>query len=591
MSGADNAGPAAGDSAGEAAGRRGPLTRLREWAPAERRRWLIRTVLAVLAGTGMFLAFPPRASWYLSVLSLAVLYALLTVDRPRARTGAWIGFVFGLGFFVPLLPWIGEYVGPLPWLALATVMAGYLALFGVIATVTMRLPVPPVWFAVSWILVEAVRSSFPFGGFPWGRTAFSQVDGPLLPLASILGAPGLSGAVALFGAAGAWFVLIIVAAARNHTRADDAHATEPERRRSDTVTWAAVAAVLALVGPLSAILVTPDTVDRTMSASTVNVAAIQGNVPRLGLDFNAQRRAVLDNHATETERYAADIHRGATAPDLVLWPENASDISPLTNTDAATEITDASEAVHAPILVGTVLRDDDGRPSNSVLVWDGQRGPVDRYDKHIIQPFGEYLPWRGFFRLFSSYADMAGNFRAGTGPGTLDVPTRSRSVRVGVSTCWEVAFDRSARKSVDDGAEFLFVPTNNATFGRTNMTYQQLAMSQVRAVEHGRSVVVAATSGVSAIIGADGMIESESGFFTPATLTAHLALRSDTTIATRLGGLPQTIAVVIAVAAFLFAIARRTRFSQRFPIPRMGTAGDRRESADTTSEEIDGIAR
>ncbi len=587
MSGAECETP----SADGAAGRRGPVTRLREWAPADRKLWLIRTALAIVAGAGMFLAFPPRASWYLSVISLAVLYALLVVDRPRVRTGAWIGFVFGLGFFVPLLPWIGEYVGPLPWLALATVMAGYLALFGVIATVMMRLPVPPVWFTLSWILVEAVRSSFPFGGFPWGRTAFSQVDGPLLPLASILGAPGLSGAVALFGSAGAWFVLIVVASVRTRVRADDA-SVEPERRRSDTLTWAAVAAVLTLLGPLSAILVTPDTVDRTVSGSTVNVAAIQGNVPRLGLDFNAQRRAVLDNHATETERYAADVHRGATeAPDLVLWPENASDISPLTNPDAATEITDASEAVNAPILVGTVLRDDDGRPSNSVLVWDGRRGPVDRYDKHIIQPFGEYLPWRGFFRLFSSYADMAGNFRAGTGPGTVDVPIHGRSVRVGVSTCWEVAFDRSARKAVNDGAEFLFVPTNNATFGRTNMTYQQLAMSQVRAVEHGRSVVVAATSGVSAIIGADGMIESESGFFTPATLTAHLALRSDTTIATRLGGLPQTIAVVIAVAAFLFAIARRTRFSQRFPIRRMGTTSDREDSADTTSEEIDGIAR
>jgi apolipoprotein N-acyltransferase len=116
-------------------------------------------------------------------------------------------------------------------------------------------------------------------------------------------------------------------------------------------------------------------------------------------------------------------------------------------------------------------------------------------------------------------------------------------------------------------------------------------MSQVRAVEHGRSVVVAATSGVSAIIGADGMIESESEFFTPQTLTSHLALRSDTTIATRLGSLPQTVAIVIAVAAFLFAIAGHTRFSARFPIRTMGTGRRRDDGADPTPEEIDGIAR
>ncbi len=573
-------------------GRPGPLTRLRQWSPADRRLWLIRTALAVVAGAGMYLAFPPRSSWYLSVLALGALFALLSVGRPRARTGAWIGFTFGLGFFVPLLPWIGEYVGPLPWLALATVMAGYLALFGVIATITMRLPVPPVWFTLAWILVEAVRSSFPFGGFPWGRTAFSQVDGPLLPLASILGAPGLSGAVALFGAAGAWFVVIIAASLRTRAQTRDQIVPEPEAGRPDTVTWAAIAAVLTLVGPVSAILVTPDTIDRTVSTSTVNVAAIQGNVPRLGLDFNAQRRAVLDNHIAETKRLADDVQAGrAMAPDLVLWPENASDISPQINTDAAQAIEDTSVLIDAFILLGTLLYDHGGHPTNSVLVWDPHRGPTARYDKHIVQPFGEYLPWRSFFRLFSSYADMAGDFRPGTGPGAVDVDARGRTVRVGISTCWEVAFDRSARKAVRDGAEFLFVPTNNATFGRTNMTYQQLAMSQVRAVEHGRSVVVAATSGVSAIVGADGMIESKSGFFTPATLTSHLALRSDTTIATRLGGLPQTAAVVIAIAAFLFAITRRTRFSQRFPIRRMGTTSDREDSADTTSEEIDGIAR
>ncbi len=574
---------------------RRPLERFGRWSPADRRIWAVRTVLAVLAGVGMYFAFPPHASWYLAVISLGALYALLVVGGPRARTGAWLGFAFGLGFFVPLLPWIGEYVGPLPWLALATVMAGYLALFGVIATVTMRLPVAPVWFSLAWVLVEAVRSAFPFGGFPWGRTAFSQVDGPLLPLASILGAPGLSAAVALFGSAGAWCLLIITESVRGRGRTDMSSADtgdRPEGRRSDTVTRAAVAAVLTLAGPLSAILVTPDTVDRTVSSSTVNVAAIQGNVPRLGLDFNAQRRAVLDNHVNQTQRYAAEVYAGtAAAPDLVLWPENASDISPLTNADAADEITAASQAVDAPILVGTLIRDPDSRPTNTVLVWDQERGPVDRYDKHIIQPFGEYLPWRSFFRMFSSYADMAGNFRAGTGPATVDVPTRTRSVRVGISTCWEIAFDRSARQAVDDGAEFLFVPTNNATFGRTNMTYQQLAMSQVRAVEHGRSVVVAATSGVSAIIGADGMIESESEFFTPQTLTSHLALRSDTTIATRLGSLPQTVAIVIAVAAFLFAIAGHTRFSARFPIRTMGTGRRRDDGADPTPEEIDGIAR
>ncbi|WP_124711124.1 apolipoprotein N-acyltransferase [Gordonia insulae] len=506
----------------------------------------------------MWASFPPRNLWFLAVLGLGVMAAILGIGRPRARTGAWLGFVFGLAFFVPLLPWIGVYVGPLPWLALAAVLSVYLALFGVMATVTMRLPVPPVWFTLAWVFVEGIRSAFPFGGFPWGRAAFGQVDGPLLPVASVVGAPGLSAAVALLGAAIAWLCQIIVRAVRDgeyHGRA--------------MVRSAALAVVLALLGPIAAIALTPATVDRNVAASSIRVAAVQGNVPRLGLDFNAQRRAVLDNHVRETEHLADQIRAGtAEQPDFVAWPENASDISPLTNADAAEEITAASISVGAPILVGTLVMNPDGRPTNTVLVWDQERGPVDRYDKHIVQPFGEYLPWRGFFRMFSSYADMAGNFRPGTGPSALTVPGRSGDVRVGVSTCWEVAFDRSARQAVDDGAQILYVPTNNATFGRTEMTYQQLAMSQVRAVEHGRAVVVAATSGVSAIIDPDGMIIAQSGIFTPDVLSSRLPLHDQKTVATRLGAWPEIVAMIIAALGFLFALGRHTRFSFRPRTPR-----------------------
>lgn len=521
--------------------------------------WSLRTLAAIVAGLAMWAAFPPRNWWFLAVFGLGVLFTALYVRRPRVRTGAWVGFVFGLAFFIPLLPWIGVYVGPLPWLALSVLLSGYLALFGAIATVTMRLPVPPVWFMFSWVLVEAVRSAFPFGGFPWGRTAFSQVDGPLLPLASLLGAPGLSAGVALFGASVAWLLIILVSAYRRSARSAAALTGD---QPSGFVRVATLAVAIALLAPVAAIALTPATIDRTISSKSVHIAAVQGNVPRLGLDFNAQRRAVLDNHVRTTIGYAQAIDAGLAAPpDFVLWPENASDISPLDNADAAAEITAASEAVRAPILVGTLIRNSDGRPTNSVLVWDGDKGPVDRYDKHIVQPFGEYLPWRSFFRLFSSYADMAGNFKPGTGPTVVDVPGRSGEVTVGVATCWEVAFDRAARQSIRDGAQMLFVPTNNATFGRTEMTYQQLAMSQVRAVEHGRAVVVAATSGVSAIIDADGSITEQSGVFASDVLTSTLPLHDGTTLATRLGMWPEVLAIVVAVAGLLFALASRTRFT------------------------------
>ena len=75
------------------------------------------------------------------------------------------------------------------------------------------------------------------------------------------------------------------------------------------------------------------------TTQSVTVAAVQGNVPRLGLEFNAQRRAVLDNHVRETVRLADDVRAGRAAqPMFVIWPENSSDIDPLANADAADQI-------------------------------------------------------------------------------------------------------------------------------------------------------------------------------------------------------------------------------------------------------------
>lgn len=497
----------------------------------------------------MFAAFPPRDLWFLAPVSLGVLYAVLRVGGPRIRTGASAGFVYGLVFFIPLLPWIGEYVGPLPWLALAVIMALYLAAFGAVAAATMRLRWAPLWFAIAWTGVEAIRSAFPFGGFPWGRAAFSQTSGLLLPTASVVGVPGLSFLVALVGAGGASLVLTVAAA-----RADRVS-------RSDRLSWKRSAAAVAALGvPLivGGILLGTGA-PGTHATSSLDVAAVQGNVPRLGLEFNAQRRAVLDNHVRETLELARQVRRGERdQPDLVLWPENASDIPPLQNEDAAAEIRGSVTSVGVPITVGTLMPNAGG-PTNSVLLWgltDGvaDETPTDRYDKHIIQPFGEYLPWRGFFRHFSSYADQAGNFQAGDGRAVLTADTPSGTVRIGVSTCWEVAFDRSPRQAIDDGAQLLYVPTNNATFGLTDMSSQQLAMSRVRAVETGRSVAVVSTSGLSALVRADGTIIDRSGLFEAAILQSPLELRDGRTLAVRLGAWPERAVMLVALIGFLYAL-------------------------------------
>ena len=100
-------------------------------------------------------------------------------------------------------------------------------------------------------------------------------------------------------------------------------------------------------------------VDRNgTSDESIEVAAIQGNVPRMGLDFNAQRRAVLANHARETLKLDEQV-------DLVIWPENSSDVNPFSDAQARAIIDGAVEHVQAPILVGTITVDEVG-PRNTM---------------------------------------------------------------------------------------------------------------------------------------------------------------------------------------------------------------------------------
>ncbi|WP_445399245.1 apolipoprotein N-acyltransferase [Streptomyces sp. LE64] len=509
---------------------------------ARERRWARRlapVVVAALSGLLLYTSFPPRTLWWLAPPAFA---GFAWAVRGRSwKAGLGLGYVFGLGFLLPLLVWTGVEVGPGPWLALVAIEAVFTALVGAGAAAVSRLPGWPLWAATLWIAGEAARARVPFDGFPWGKVAFGQADGVFLPLAALGGTPVLGFAVVLCGF-GLHEALRLGAVARSGTAV---------RRGTAAVAAAAVAL------PVGAALAARPLVSDAAEDGSVTVAAVQGNVPRLGLGFNDQRRAVLDNHVKETERLASEVARGRVPqPDLVLWPENSSDIDPFRNADARRAVERAVAAIGAPISVGAVVTSDDGRLWNQQVLWDPEKGPVDTYDKRQIQPFGEYLPLRSIVTAVSSDASMVRqDFSRGSEPGVFTMA----GARVGLATCYEAAFDWAVRDTVNEGAQLLSVPSNNATFGRSEMTHQQLAMSRVRAVEHSRTVVVPVTSGVSAVIMPDGRVVDRTELFTADSLVAEVPLRSDTTPATRLGALPELLLVVVAAGGLGLALLARVR--------------------------------
>ena len=487
----------------------------------------LRIGAAVLGGLALYASYAPSTLWWAAPIGLGLLG--LAVHGRAVRPALGLGLLFGLAFYVPLLIWTSVYIGAIAT-ALAVVEAMLTApVAAALAWSSRRCPpgrpwlaagVWPLWAAALWVAGEAMRARFPFGGFPWGGIAFSQPDGPLLPAASLIGATGLAFLTALAGFAltglvrGAW-------AARGRWRP-----TRP----------LLLIAVAAFIAPFVVGVAGRATVQTGEGAERSVIAVIQGNVPEPGLEFNATRRAVTQLHADRTHALADAVRAGtAPAPRLVIWPENSSDIDPYRDAVAAEMISSAARDIGVPILVGAVVQagDDENDRSayNMGIVWDPQAGPGQTYTKRHPVPFAEYMPWRSFFRLFTSWVDRAGSFLPGEEPGNLDIA----GVAVGDVICFEVVYENLVRDVVAGGAQVIVVQTNNATFGWTDETYQQQAMSRVRAVENGREVLIAATSGVSAVIAPDGSVESSIPLFTPGYLTPSVPLISTTTPGTVLG--------------------------------------------------------
>jgi len=502
---------------------------------------------------------------------IGVALLALATRRARAWQGALLGLVSGLACFLPLLSWSGVYVGALPWIALAALESLYVALLGLACALLQGGPsiamvgrVRPMVVALAWVAQEALRDNTPFGGFPWGRLAFSQADSPLASLASLGGAPAVTFGVALAGG--------LLAAGTARLTSSCRSASQSGMRGSGMSSsrgGRASSVLVATLGPASmiacaiAVVLLPSLVPRPTDGPTGRFLAVQGNVPRPGLDFNAERRAVLDNHARATLQAAVAVRAGTRSkPDLVVWPENASDIDPLRNPDAANVINGAVDAINTPLVLGAVLEEPRPMVSNASLLYLPGRGLTARYVKRHPVPFAEYIPYRSFFRHFSDKVDLVySDFTAGKTVGVFRVPARGGGmIAAGPIICFEVAYDGLIRDTVEQGANVLLVQTNNATFGFTDESVQQLAISRIRAIEHGRSIVHVSTVGVSAMITPDGTAHQRTTLFTPAVLAADLPLRTDRTVADRVGSWPEILASAgFATMLTLLALRRLRR--------------------------------
>jgi apolipoprotein N-acyltransferase len=417
---------------------------------------------------------------------------------------------------------VGAYwlwaIGPVPYLCVALIEAGWFGLFAVTFTLLCRrtfstsvsLPTTAFWcpllFGALWVVFEWLRSLGAYA-FPWFPLAASQVPQiPLLQIGAVTGQWGLSFLIAWAGAI-----------AGNSLRTRNV--------ARGMVPIGVMILVLGLYGFLA--LAKQPVAKRTLTVAVAQ-GAYSGDYPEesLHIYLDLARDAVRD-------------HGGPL--DLIVCPESTYWQELLRYPDALHSTIATVASLQTPLLLGTDDTGKRGQRYNSAIL-TGNRGQVEGvFHKIKIVPLGEFFPFReALGPIYVKYPTGSNDLTAGEKPGLLTIhrtPDESAGTapKFGTLICYESAFGWRARQEVRAGAEFLTVITNDAWFGVSAGPIQHADLSCLRAVETGRWVARAATSGESRIIDSTGKIVRSIPLMEHATAVATLTRNDYQTFYVRFG--------------------------------------------------------
>jgi apolipoprotein N-acyltransferase len=498
---------------------------------------------------GLAFSLPPWGLWALAPPAAALLWWRLAGLGPRARLLA--GWSAGLGLYVVGLWWalsFNVYGG----LILMVTQALALALACAVAPPGRgRGPA----LAGAMVLMEALRSVWPFGGMPLGGIALGQAGGPLAAAAR-LGGPLLL--VGLVWLAGAGLGLLVTALPR------------ADRWRRLARPLAAGLAALAVVAGLAAWgAAAPDGGPAT---ATLRVAAVQGGGLRGLSQSEVSPASVYTAQLRATRGIAAAD--GGRPPALIVWPEDALSLDgSLARSPTEGTLADLARQHEATLTVGITETVSSTSFRNEIVAFAPDGRLVARFEKVHRVPFGEYIPDRAFFSHLANLSGVPLDAIPGHGDGVLRTPAAT----LGAMVSYEVFFAARGRIATRAGARLLIVPTNTSSYATSQVPAQEIAASRLQALAEGRDLVQAAPTGFSAVIDHDGRVRDRTALGRRQVLVADVSLRAGRTLYERLGDLPVLlIAGLLILAGWLAALSDPTlRERAGAAVDRSGRGRDR----------------
>ncbi|WP_075321731.1 apolipoprotein N-acyltransferase [Histophilus somni] len=493
------------------------------------RNYLVYFIAILTGGMGV-LAFSPFDLWAIAYLSLAGL--IWVAKKSQKKTALLASFLWGLSFFGIGVNWLNVSIyqfGGTPLIVsylLVILLAGYLALYPVLFTyLVQRFRVQSLaMFPAVWTLTESLRS-WVFTGFPWLQFGYTQLDSPFANLAALFGVEGLT-----------FFVMWISAVIFSLI----SQLIQSKKQWAIIITHSVLLVVMLGLSASTALL----KFTQENPQKSLNVTLVQGNIEQ-------QLKWDPDYFYQTLTIYQRLINRSLDDSDLIILPEAAlpvleNHIQPYLQT-----LQQLAQEKGVEVVIGTIYQEEsEDKLLNSIVNLGNADEPYhlntkNRYAKHHLVPFGEYVPLDKILRPLGSVFNLPmSSFASGD---FVQKPFLAKNRHFTPAICYEIIFGSQLQQNLTKQSDFILTISNDAWFGDSIGPWQHLQMARMRAIELGRPVIRATNTGITAFIDAQGKIVAQAPQFTETTLRHKIVATEGMTPYAILGTKPLYLLISLLV--------------------------------------------